>query len=110
MRTVRQALIDEVFYPLAEGKVDNVILCRDLDGEAEVDKETLKSDAFIGAVADCLSAVIEQALNFSEADKSVSVPSAQQIVLLKKRINNIYASIGEERQGFDEPSVTFDLG
>lgn len=110
MRTVRQALVDEVFYPLAEGKVENVILCRDLNGDAEVDKATLTSDAFLGAVADCLSAVIEQALNFSEADKSVSVPSSQQIVLLKKRINSIYSSIGEGQQGFDEPSVTFGLG
>lgn len=109
MRTVRQALIDEVFYPLADGKVDNVLLLRDIDSEAEVTKETLQSDAFQGALADCLTAVIEQAVNFSEADKSVNVPTEAQIKILKTRVNAIYTNIGEETQDFDEPTVTFGL-
>lgn len=108
-RTIKQALIDEVFYPLAEGKIDNVLLMRSLDGDEEVTRESLLSNEFKGALADCLTAVIEQALNFSEADKSVSMPSATQISLMAKRVTALRKSIGEANDDLGEPCVTFGL-
>lgn len=108
-RTIKQALIDEVFYPLADGKVDNVILCRGINGDEDVSCNVLKSDAFKGALADCLAAVVEQALNFSEADKSVTMPSSEQISLMKKRVNALYKAIGEGSVDLGEPTVTFGV-
>lgn len=108
-RTIKQALIDEVFYPLPDGKVDNVLLSRGIKGNDEVSRDVLNSDAFKGALADCLAAVVEQALNFSEADKSVAIPSESQIVLMKKRVNALYKAIGEQAADLGEPTVTFGL-
>lgn len=108
-RTIKQALVDEVFYPLADGKVDNVLLCRDINGDEEVTREALNSDAFKGALADCLAAVVEQALNFSEADKSINMPSSEQIALMKKKINVLYKAIGESSVDLGEPTVTFGV-
>lgn len=107
MKTIKQALIDEIYYPVNEGLIDNKLLLRDIDGEAEVTKEALLSDAYRGALADCLVSVVEQAVDFSEADKSVHVPSASQLNALKKRINSLYKSIGEEERDFDSPVVYF---
>lgn len=108
-RTIRQALIDEVFYPIPDGKVENILLARGVDGDEPVTKETLTGDLFKGALADCLAAVVEQALNFSEADKSVSTLSTSQVAILKKKVNALYASIGESGVDLGEPSVTFGL-
>lgn len=110
MRTIKQALIDEVFYPLSEGYVDNRIMLRELDADGEVTKEVLESDAFRGCVADCLMSVVEQSLDFTEADKSIHKPTDAQLQSIKKRINMIYNSIGEEEQDFDSPVVEFGLG
>ncbi len=90
-RTIRQALIDEVFYPIPDGKVENVLLARGVNGDEPVTKETLT------------------ALNFSEADKSVSTLSTSQVAILKKKVNALYASIGESGVDLGEPSVTFGL-
>lgn len=108
-RTIKQALIDEVFYPLADGKVENVLLMRGIIGSDPITRDVLSENEFKGALADCLSAVVEQALNFSEADKSVSIPSAEQITIMKKKINSIYASIGEKSADLSEPAVTFGV-
>lgn len=107
MRTIKQALIDEVFYPLSDGLIDNKLMIRDINGNDEISKDILLSDAFKGALADCLTSVVEQAVNFSEADKSVNVPTNEQLKALKVRINSLYKAIGEEERNFDSPVVTF---
>lgn len=108
-KTVRQALVDEVLYPLPDGYVDNKLFARGINPDSELTIEELNSTQFKGACADCLVAVIEQAVSFSEADKSVNVPSATQINALKVKVNKIYKEIGEEELFFDSPKVTFGL-
>ena len=43
-KTVRQALIDEVHYPIPAGYVDNIIIKRGLAGESEFSKGIAESN------------------------------------------------------------------
>ena len=94
-KTVRQALIDEIVYPLPEGKIDNKIVARGLKAEASYDATIAKSDAYRGAYADCLIALV-QSVSFSEADKSVSAISDETKKRLITIANSIYKAICEE--------------
>lgn len=102
MKTVRQALIDEIHYPISEGFVENKLLSRGLSADDELTIDVLKSNEFKGAVADCLWSLIE-APSFSEADKSISL--ADRDIILRKA-NSIYLSIGEKAVDIaDRPAV-----
>ena len=102
MKTVRQALIDEIHYPISEGFLDNKLLARGLYADDEVTMDVLHSNEFKGAVADCLCSLIE-APNISESDKSISLGDRN---LILKKVNAIYLSIGEKAVDFaDKPVV-----
>lgn len=70
MKTVGQALVDEVHIPIPYGFVENACIKRDLDIESEFTGDVARSDAYKGTLADCLLSLI-QAVSFSEADKSI---------------------------------------
>ena len=91
MKTIREALIDEIGYPIGGGCVDNKIIARNLIGENEFTYEVSTSASYIGALADCLVALIYSP-NFSEADKSFSLSDKE---LILRRANSLYHSIGE---------------
>lgn len=95
MKTIKQALIDEIHYPIPEGFVDNKLIERELDGSAEYSLSIHNSDNWKGALADCLYSLL-QAVNFSEADKSVGSLSDKDKERLLVRINNLYKEIGED--------------
>lgn len=101
MRTIAQALKDEIHYPLKDGFIENKLMRRGLDGSGEISAEVLSSPEFNGTVADCLYSLIE-APNFSESDISISL---QDRDLILKKVNAIYASIGEEEKNLDQPKV-----
>lgn len=102
MKTIQQALIDEIHYPIGEGFVQNRLIARGLELEDEFNAETARSSAYIGAVADCLYSLIS-APNFSEADKSFSMSDKS---LLLKKVNSLYNSIGEPTVDLvDKPMV-----
>lgn len=92
MKTIRQALIDEIAYPLGQGKIDNRLLSRGLDADSAIDADIINSDAFTGAVADCLFALIE-APNFSESDISISL---QDRNLILKKANYLYTRVRDK--------------
>ena len=94
-KTIREALIDEIIYPLPEGKVENKMIARGIDGDDEYTFEVSKSDEYRGAYADCLIALI-QSVGFSEADKSVGALSDDTKKRLLSIANSIYKAIGEE--------------
>ena len=94
-KTIRQALIDDIIYPMPEGKVENIIIARCLNGDDEYTAETFKSHEYRGAYADCLTALV-QSVNFSESDKSVGTLSDDVKKRLLSIANSIYQSIGEE--------------
>ena len=105
MKTIREALIDEIIYPIPEGLVDNKLIARNLDGDDEYTFETAKSKEYRGAFADCLVA-LTQSVNFSEADKSVGALTSDDKKQLRIRANSIYRTIGEpEIESDDEPVV-----
>ena len=101
MKTVGQALIDEIHYPLSAGFVENKLIARGLYFEDEYLQETAQSKSFKGAVADCLYSLIE-APSFSEGDKSINL-SDKSIIL--KKANALYKAIGEEEKSIDSPKV-----
>lgn len=95
MKTVRQALIDEVHYPIPEGFVDNKIIERQLNGTAEYTFEVSQSRQWKGALADCLYSLL-QAVSIHESDKSVGTLSDKDKERLLVRINSLYNAIGED--------------
>ena len=102
MKTVRQALIDEIHYPLSEGFIENKLYARGLNPVDEINAGVLVSNEFRGAVADCLWSLIE-APSISESDKSISLGD-REIIL--KKVNSIYESIGEKAVDLaDKPKV-----
>lgn len=101
MRTIAQALIDEIHYPMGKGFIENRLMERGLDGSCEISADVLTSPEFKGAVADCLYSLVE-APNFSESDISISL---QDRNLILKKANTIYSSIGEPEKNLDQPRV-----
>lgn len=94
-KTIRQALIDEVHYPLPLGFIENKIIERGLDGEAEYTTEVFRSNEWKGALADCLYSLL-QAVSLSESDKSIGTLTDEDKKRLLVRINSLYQAIGEE--------------
>jgi len=98
MKTIRQALIDETLFPIDTrrglAKIENILIKRGLFGEADMTTETFRSDEWIGAVADSLSAILD-APNWTEADKKVYMYESEKEAIIKK-MNKLYAAIGEE--------------
>lgn len=94
MKTIQQALIDEIHYPIPEGFVENVMIKRKLNPVGDCDSDTMNSKEYMGAWADCLWSLV-QAINFSEADKSFGSLSDKDKERILLRVNSIYNAIGE---------------
>ena len=95
MKTILQAIKDEIYYPINDGLVENKLLGRDLNPDDEFSKAVLDSDGWKGALADSLLTLIQQ-VNVSEGDKSFGAMTDKQREALLIRINNLYKAIGEE--------------
>lgn len=104
MKTIQQALIDEIIYPLPEGLVENILIKRGLDGDDYVATDVFLSKEYKGCFADCLVALV-QAVSFSESDKSVGVISDSVKKSLLARANAIYRALGEDEILDDSPKV-----
>lgn len=102
-KTIANALIDEIHYPLPEGFVYNKLLARGFDGEGDISAEIITSNEFKGAIADCLWSLI-QAPNISEAGKSISLNEKTEIL---KLANSYYREINEPEKSYGEPTVRF---
>lgn len=94
MKTILQALKDAIHYDIPVGFIENALIYRSLNGEDECTTEVMHSEAYRGAWADCLWSLV-QAVNFSEADKSVGSLSDKQLTAILNEANSIYQSIGE---------------
>lgn len=101
MKTILQALKDEVHYKLSSGFFENRLLSRSLNGGDECTGELFNSKPFKGAVADCLASLI-QAPNYTEGDVSFSQTDKDKILAIA---NSIYRSIGEAEKCVGEPTV-----
>ena len=104
MKTIMQALLDEVLYPIPEGFVENVIIKRGLSQEEDFSKQVSESAEYKGALADCLYS-LAQAISFSEADKSIGALTDEQRKAILSRANKLYAEIGEEEKPGLQPIV-----
>lgn len=106
MKTVLQALRDEVHYPIPVGFVENKLIERQLDGSMEYSYDVSHSNEWKGALADCLYSLL-QAVTYSESDKSVGVLTDKDKERLLVRINSLYKSIGEDTVSLGQPMVYF---
>lgn len=95
MKTICEAIIDEIHYPIGRGLVENILIKRGLISEREYTKDIALSSEFKGAIADCLRSLL-YSVNFSEADKSVGALSSEDKKNILRYANSLYASIGEE--------------
>lgn len=94
MKTIKQALIDEIHYPIPLGFVENKMIERQLNGDDEYTFEVAQSKEWKGALADCLYSLI-QAVSLFESDKSIGTLSDKDKERLLVRINALYKTIGE---------------
>ena len=94
MKTIKQALIDEIHYPIPLGFVENKMIERQLSGDDEYTFEVAQSKEWKGALADCLYSLIH-AVILSESDKSIGTLSDKDKERLLVRINALYKTIGE---------------
>lgn len=94
-KTVKQALIDAIHYPIPIGFVENTIIERKLNESSDYTYEVSQSKEFKGALADCLYSLL-QAVSIHESDKSVGTLTDKDKERLLFRINNLYEAIGEE--------------
>lgn len=101
MKTIFQAIKDEVAFPIADGLIENKCIARGLNGDDYFDYETAISNSFKGCVADCLYTLIETP-NISEGDASFSLADRN---LILKKVNSIYDAIGETPVGIEKPMV-----
>ena len=95
MKTIGQALADEVHVPIPYGFIENACIKRDLEIESEFNGAVAKSNEYKGTLADCLLSLI-QAVSFSEADKSIGSLSEDQRKAILVQVNRLYTSIGED--------------
>lgn len=93
-KTVIQALMDEIIYPIPYGKVENIVIKRDMKGDEDYTSAVAKTISYKGALADCLYSLLH-AINFSEADKSVGALTDAQRKSVLTRANGLYKEIGE---------------
>lgn len=95
MKTIGQALMDEIHIPIPYGFIENSCIKRELEAEGVFDSVVAKSDAYKGVLADCLFSLI-QAVSFSESDKSIGSLSEDQRKAILVYVNRLYSSIGED--------------
>lgn len=106
MKTIQQALVDEIHYPIPIGFVENVMIKRGLNPEEEFIFDVAHSKEYMGAHADCLYSLV-QAINFSEADKSIGSLSDKQITAIISQMNKIYKAIGEEPKEIELKPIVY---
>ena len=94
MKTILEALRDEIHYPVRTGYLENRLIVRGLNKDGK---------DFRGCVADCLVGLVTSP-NISEGGVSISQSDKTSIL---KIANSIYTSIGEDEVTDEkEPTVT----
>lgn len=106
MKTILQALKDEIHYNLGSGFFENRLLSRGLNGDDECTAAILNGKPFKGAVADSLISLLG-AENYSEGDVQHSLTDKS---LILKQANAIYSLIGEPTIGDSTVQPTVYIG
>jgi len=104
MKTISQALVDEIHWSIPFGYVENTVIRRGLSGSDEYTKEVAESNEYKGALADCLYSLIT-AVSYSESDKSIGALTEADKKLILKMVNKLYDEIGEDTVDEGEPRV-----
>lgn len=103
-KTVAQALMDEVHYPIPCGYVENVCIKRGFTGDETFSYEISASNEYKGALADCYYSLLT-AVSFSESDKNFGALTDKDKERLLGLANRLYGEIGEEEKYDGTPAV-----
>ncbi len=106
MKTVVEALLSKVHWPMPISFVETVCIERNIDGQEAFTYAVSTSTGYKGALADCYFHLF-QAVNYSEAGKSVGNLTDEQRRWCLKQANKLYGEIGEEEKEIEEPTVYF---
>lgn len=106
MKTILQAILDEIFYPINHGLVENKLVGRGINPDDYFTPKVSTTNEYKGALADSLYSLI-QAVNISEADKSIGAMSDSQRKALLVQINKLYETIGEAEVTFEPKPMVF---
>lgn len=103
MKTILDALRDEIHSPVGDGHLTNRLMMRGLNPDECCTVTVMRGNAFQGAIADCLIALLEMP-NISEGDKRFDLANRELII---RRANAIYRAIGETEleKKADKPTV-----
>ena len=106
MKTILQALKDEIYYPVNDGLIENKLLGRGLNPSDNFTQAVLNSAPWKGALADSLFTLI-QAVNVSEGDKSFGALTDAQRKGILAYINKLYNAIGEDEVTFEPKPMVY---
>lgn len=101
-KTILQALLDEIQYPIKTGFFENKLIDRELNPEDDFTIEVARSKSYRGAFADCIVGLILSP-NITEGDINFSITYKDMML---KKANSVYQSIGEDPIDVgDKPAV-----
>ena len=104
-KTVLQAIVDDVHYPVSSGNLGNRLIARGLDGDTEFTQDIANGKEYKGALADCLISLV-YAPNFTEGNVTISLSDKDKIINIA---NNLYGSIGEEDKKIKSDEATVEI-
>lgn len=104
-KTILQAIVDDVHYPVSSGNLENRLITRGLDGDNEFTQNIANGKEYKGALADCLISLV-YAPNFTEGNVTISLSDKDKIINIA---NNLYGSIGEDSKKIKQDEATVEI-
>lgn len=104
-KTILQAIVDDVHYPVSSGNLENRLITRGLDSDTEFTQDIANGKGYKGALADCLISLV-YAPNFTEGDVSISLSDKDKIISIA---NKLYQEIGEDNKMIKSDESTVEI-
>jgi hypothetical protein len=104
-KTILQAIVDDVHYPVSSGNLENRLITRGLDGDDEFTQDIANGKEYKGTLADCLISLV-YAPNFTEGNVTISLSDKDKIINIA---NNLYGSIGEDSKKIKQDEATVEI-
>lgn len=104
-KTILQAIVDDVHYPVSSGNLENRLITRGLDGDTEFTQDIANGKEYKGALADCLISLV-YAPNFTEGNVTISLSDKDKIISIA---NKLYQEIGEDNKMIKSDESTVEI-
>lgn len=104
-KTILQAIVDDVHYPVSSGNLENRLITRGLDSDKEFTQDIANGKEYKGALADCLVSLV-YAPNFTEGNVTISLSDKDKIISIA---NKLYQEIGEDNKMIKSDESTVEI-